>query len=104
MHCGYGHYRVKARKDGLEAWMNGEVGIWPKITRSVVGGGGTKVNSQPVSITLPASQSTLTYRLLKGGTVVASRAGTGGVLSFSVSETGKHDGDACLQPERVVDE
>ena len=93
----YGRYRVKALKDGREAWMNGVVGIWPKITRSVVGGGGTIVNSQPVSITLPESQSTLTYRLLKGGTVVASRAGTGGVLSFSVSETGTYTMEAGLQ-------
>ena len=77
--------------------MNGEVGIWPEITRSVVGGGGTIRNSQPVSITLPGSQSILTYRLLKGGTVVASRAGTGGVLSFSVSETGTYTMEAGLQ-------
>ena len=94
---GYGYYRVKACQDGREAWMNGEVGIWPEITRSVVGGGGTIRNSQPVSITLPGSQSILTYRLLKGGTVVASRAGTGGVLSFSVSETGTYTMEAGLQ-------
>ena len=93
----YGHYRVKAEKDGREAWMNGEVCIWPEITRSVVGGGGTIVNSQPVSITLPESRSILTYRLLKEGTVVDSLEGTGGVLSFSVLETGTYTMEAGLQ-------
>ena len=93
----YGRYRVKAVQDGQEVWMNGDVGIWPKITRSTVGGGGTIYNSNPVTITLPASQSILTYRLLKEGIVISSQQGTGGALSFSVNETGTYTMQAGMQ-------
>ncbi|WP_255301832.1 RHS repeat domain-containing protein [Butyricimonas sp. Marseille-P3923] len=93
----HGRYRVKAVQDGREVWMNGNVGIWPKITRESVSGGGTIYNNHPVEITLPASQSTLTYRLLKEGNVVASRQGTGGALSFNASEPGTYTIEAGLQ-------
>ena len=93
----HGRYRVKAVQDGLEVWMNGNVGIWPKITRESVSGGGTIYNNNPVEITLPASQSTLIYRLLKEGNVVASRQGTGSSLSFNASEPGTYTIEAGLQ-------
>ena len=93
----YGRYRVKAVQDGHEVWMNGNVGIWPQIMRSTVGGGGTIYNNNPVTITLPASQSILTYRLLKAGTVISSQQGTGGALSFSVNETGTYTMQAGIQ-------
>ena len=93
----YGRYRVKAEQDGQEVWMNGSVGIWPKITRERVGGGGTIYNNNPVEITLPGSQTILTYRLLKDGNVVASRQGTGAALSFSAREAGNYTIEAGLQ-------
>jgi len=93
----YGRYRVKAEQDGQEVWMTGNVGVWPEITRSTVGGGGTILNSNPVTITLPTSQSILTYRLIKEGAVLSSQQGTGEAISFSVNETGTYTIQAGMQ-------
>ncbi len=93
----YGKYRVKATCQSQEAWMTGEVGIWPKITRSTVAGGGTVYNNTAVTITIPSSQTILTYKLLKEGIVVQQKQGTGGALSFNVTEPGTYTITAGLQ-------
>ena len=97
----YGYYKIKASFDGEEKWMNGEAEVWPKIIRSVVGGGGTIYNSNPVVITLPASQSILTYHLLRDGVLVSVHQGTGAALSFSVNETGVYTMEAGIQDHFV---
>lgn len=98
----YGNYKVKAIYGGQEVWMNGEIGIWPKITRSTVGGGGTLTNNNPVPVTLPTSQDILNYRLLKNGVVVNEFSGTGQAISFNVMEPGTYTISAGLQDYYVA--
>ena len=98
----YGHYRIQAAYDGHEAWMNGSVGVWPAITRYTTGGGGVQTNNRAVEITLSGSEVGLTYRLLREGTVVDSRPGTGSALRFSAPSPGVYRIEAGLQDYYVA--
>lgn len=97
----YGHYTVKAKYEEREVMMNGEAGVWPKVTPYSLGGGGTVNNGEPVTLTLSGSQTILDYYLLCNGQVISKKNGTGGTLSYSVNIPGTYTVQAGIQDYRV---
>lgn len=97
----YGHYTIKAKYEEREVMMNGEAGVWPKVTLYTMSGGGTVNNGEPVTLTLSGSQTILDYYLLYNGQAISKKSGTGGSLSYSVNIPGTYTVQAGIQDYRV---